>query len=231
MGESALPTSVHRSSNRHWACFRPSSFEPMNTVLIVFLVVFIVVWLGRRFMQGMRVKPHILRSPKLGILNLKGESASQMVAADKAAVSGAFFTITESTDNPPHCEVLFLYCDFADEGQVVGATSGLRDIIRDSGAYVVVVASENSGERCSAAAKPTGYGQANLVLTLERRGDAFPSFHRQLFGEMAQGVSMPMAWVKLAPQIPGRDDPNCPAAIFACEAGQIAFGFTLSYET
>ncbi|MCU1235619.1 MAG: hypothetical protein JWP63_3586, partial [Candidatus Solibacter sp.] len=90
----------------------------MNTVLIVIVVVWFVVWFGRRFREGMRVKPHILRSPKLGILNLKGDSVSQMVTDDRAAVSGSFSAIAESTNKTPHCEVLFLYCDFADDGQV-----------------------------------------------------------------------------------------------------------------
>lgn len=48
---------------------------------------------------------------------------------------------------------------------------------------------------------------------------------------MANGVSMSVAWVNLAPQIPGHDDPALPASVFACEVGQIAFGYALSYES
>jgi hypothetical protein len=88
----------------------------------------------------------------------------------------------------------------------------------------VIVASENPAERCIAAAGPTGYGQANLVVTFDRRGDVFASFYRRLFGEMTRGVSMPVAWVKLAPQVPGHGHPDCPVGLFACEVGQIAFG-------
>lgn len=201
----------------------------MNTALIV-VAVALLVWFAQRFRQGMRVKPYIIRSLRLGILNLKGASISEMVEDDNAAISGLFSSTVESTNTPPKCDVLFVYCELANEGQVVGSASGLREIIRDSGAYVVIVASENSSAAYTAAGKPAGYGQANLVLTLERRGSAFKSFYRQLFGEMAKGVSMPVAWVKLAPQISGHDHSNCPVAIFACEVGQIAFGHTLGYD-
>jgi hypothetical protein len=61
------------------------------------------------------------------------------------------------------------------------------------------------------------------VLTLRRKGTSFVSFFQRLFADMAKGVSMPVAWVRLAPQVPGHEHPDCPDTIFACEAGQIAF--------
>jgi len=41
---------------------------------------------------------------------------------------------------------------------------------------------------------------------------------------MKRGVSMPVAWINLAPQGPVKEQENLPSTIFACEAGQIAFG-------
>jgi len=100
---------------------------------------------------------------------------------------------------------------------------GLREIIRDSGAAVVVVASPNSGESYNAAAKEKPYGSANLVMTLDRKGDAFGRFFQKLFGEMKRGKSMPIAWVKLAPQGPHSVHTDVPDTIFLCELGQLAF--------
>lgn len=186
--------------------------------------------LARHFGRVQRVKPLLLKSPRLGVFNLKGDSASKTAEEDVSAIASCFSEVVESSTTPPKCEVLFVYCDFTVDGGVVGSAAGLREIIRDSGAYVVVVASENPAENSGAAVKPTGYGQANLVVTLERRGTAFGSFYRRLFDAMANGLSMPVAWVKLAPQIPGHDDPSVPSGYMACELGQIAFGSTLSYE-
>ncbi len=101
--------------------------------------------------------------------------------------------------------------------------AGLREIIRDSGASVVVVASENQVDAYSAASGNKNIGRANLVMTIDRNGRIFPNFFVRLFADMKKGVSMPVAWVKLAPQGPGIDHADCPDTIFACEAGQIAF--------
>jgi len=60
-------------------------------------------------------------------------------------------------------------------------------------------------------------------MTLDRRGRVFPKFFQRLFTEMTRGVSMPVAWVKLASQIPGADHADCPGTIFSCEAGQLVF--------
>jgi hypothetical protein len=60
-----------------------------------------------------------------------------------------------------------------------------------------------------------------LVLTINRKGVAFATFFRRLFEDMSNGISMPDAWVKLAPQIPGHDSPDCPDSFFACEIGPV----------
>ena len=109
------------------------------------------------------------------------------------------------------------------DGRIRNWRDGLREVIRNSGATVVVVASENESDAYIAAGKDKGYGRANLVMTLQRSGTVFPSFFAQLFADMKRGVSMPVAWVKLAPQVPGHEHPDCPGTIFSCEAGQVAF--------
>ena len=161
--------------------------------------------------------------PTLGVLNLKGAPAKAIIAEDTAALASLFSSAAPSEGAPPRCDVLFIYCDISSDGRIDGSQSGLREIIRDSGAHVVIVASENSSESYVAAGKQTGYGRANLVLTLQRNGPSFTSFFRRLFAEMTKGVSMPAAWGKLAPQVPDDDHPDCPGTIFACEAGQITF--------
>ncbi len=42
----------------------------------------------------------------------------------------------------------------------------------------------------------------NLLLTMNRDGDKFSRTFTELFGLMAGGMSMLMAWVKLMPQAP-----------------------------
>jgi hypothetical protein len=67
----------------------------------------------------------------------------------------------------PRCDVLFLYAELTAEGDVLGSARGLREIIRDGGAKVVVVASANPSGHYIRAGKQKSYGQANLVMTLD----------------------------------------------------------------
>ena len=177
--------------------------------------------------------PERIRSPRLGLLNLKGASAAAMLAQDRYALSAMFTATEESESAPPHCDVLFIYCDIEEDGRLAGTARGLRDLIGDAGARIVVVASESDGKRAAAAvqlaaavgrsAKIAADRRANLVLTLDRKGAVFSAFFVRLFAQMMKGVAMPRAWVKLAPQIPGHTHAECPDAIFLAEAGQLAF--------
>jgi hypothetical protein len=104
--------------------------------------------------------------------------------------------------------------------RVVNFAGNLRDLIQASGAQVVVVASDNSGDAYIASTKGRTHGRANLAMTIARRDPAFPTFFLRLFEDLKRGTSMPIAWVKLAPQVPGKAHDNLPETIFARELGQ-----------
>src|SRR5260370_34070087 len=163
--------------------------------------------------------PLVIVSPRIGFLNLLGTSAQPILEEDKAALRPLFSSLEESDSNPPVCDVLMIYAQVQSDGRI----GGLRDIMRKSNAPIVVIASENEGSSYVAAGKRTGYGQANLVMTLNRKVPAFANFFTQLFSKMLHGESMPMAWVRLAPQIPGLEHENVPGAVLAAEAGPVAF--------
>jgi hypothetical protein len=193
----------------------------MPIVLIVaVLIVAAVIFVGRR----RRRRPLLIRSPRLGILNLKGESTEQLIAADMDALMSILGRPVPGSTSAPFCDVLFIYCDIASDGQIGNFSGTLRDLIQTLRAPVVVVASENSGDAYISSTKGQRHGRANLVMTLSRNGAAFPAFFARLFTDMKHGVSMPVAWVKFAPQGPVKEQENLPLTIFACEAGQMVFG-------
>jgi hypothetical protein len=187
------------------------------TIIIAWIVIAVVAF------GLLRIPKHKRRilDPRLGILDLSRGAAAKWIEEDKAALQELFASLEMSEDVTPQCDVLFLYATLGDGGALEGTERFLRATIRDSGAKVVVVASENPNP------KPThgkpAYGHANLVITLARNGESFPRFFRELFAKMKSGTPMPMAWVRLAPQIPNRDHVDCPSTIFLCELGGIAF--------
>jgi hypothetical protein len=164
-----------------------------------------------------------IHSPRLGILNLKGDAAERLIAEDMGALTPVLGTPVRGTASSPFCNVLFIHCDIAPDGRVTNFSGTLRDLIQTLCAPLVVVASENSGDAYVLSTKGQKHGRANLVMTLSRQGGAFPEFFARLFTDMKRGVSMPVAWVKLAPQGPVKEHEKLPSTIFACEAGQLVF--------
>ena len=167
--------------------------------------------------------PFVIKSPRIGLFNLSGSSAENILHEDVTTLSPMFHSSEERTDAPPNCDVLLLYARFESDGSIANYQAGLRDIIRDSRAAIAIVASENDGKSYIAASRKTGYGQANLVFTLKRKGAAFVCFYKELFGKMFAGTTMPMAWVQLAPQNPQAKGEDCPDCLFVAEISHIVF--------
>lgn len=171
----------------------------------------------------MKNRVPVLSSPKVGILDLGGEKTKELVESDVSFLRPLFDEVRVVNLTTLACDVLFLYADLTAEGAVLGSDRGLREIIRDSGAKVVIVASANPSGHYIKAGKQKPYGQANLVMTLDRHGKGFGRFFSELFSKMKRGASMPSAWIELNPQVPGREQSDCPDAIFACEIGPLVF--------
>jgi hypothetical protein len=183
-------------------------------------------WFKQIFSSPRRISvknPLVVHSPKIGFLNLIGIAGMPLLEEDKAALSSMFNSSEVSSKLVPECDVLFLYVQAGTDGRLVGTSDGLRDIIQKSKSVIAILASPNEPNNLIAASKPTGYGKANLVLTINRKGQAFPSFYVELFKSMNRSKTMPVAWVELAPQIPGVVHQNCPDGIFAAEISHIVF--------
>ena len=160
-----------------------------------------------------------ITQPRLGILDLSNGEYSSHIAADKTAISGLFHSSSISTDVPPACDVLMVYGHVESGGNIRNSRLGLREIVRDSTASIVVFATNNPGDNYIQATKQKSNIRANLVMTLDRRGDEFAQFFQKLFTAMKQGESLLEVWVKLAPQNPGMDHKDGPEAICASLGG------------
>jgi hypothetical protein len=168
-------------------------------------------------------KPLCIQDPTIGFLNLLGEKGDELLAADRNKLAPLLAKSEVSTEATPKCQVLFLYGTLQVSGEVVGSIS-LRDLIREAGAYVAVVASENPADSyIKGAGSRDSRWSANIVMCLDRRGDKFAQFFVDLFKAMFDGTSMPVAWVNIAPQIQGKGQTNTPESIMSAEAGQIVF--------
>jgi hypothetical protein len=164
-----------------------------------------------------------IENPVLGVLHLDTESPKLWETEDRPAIASLFAEVREGAREIPRCDVLFIYGTLDTAGRFNGSHLGLREIVREASAKIVVVASNNPGHNYVVAGHLTGYGLANLVMVLDRKGEAFPRFMRELFSDMFRGTPMPIAWVRLVPQGPPASDIGLPESIFAAELGGLTF--------
>lgn len=168
--------------------------------------------------------PFRIDNPVIGFLNVRGRAGEEEMKADQKTLQPLFGEVQESRSEVLQCAVLFLYSDVDAAGKIVGRNDGIREIIKAAGAYIAVVASENPPEHYLKCLGPHNDWSANIVLTIDRKGDKLPRFFAELFRRMYAGKSMLMGWVELAPQIPGYDHADAPGTIMAAEAGHLVFG-------
>jgi hypothetical protein len=166
--------------------------------------------------------PLIIENPKIAFLNLMGPAASRFIAEDATALKPLFSEYSNSDGSVPVCDVLMIYATITPDGAVQNTEHNLRELINKSHAPIVVVATENSAESYIATGKLPRLSNANLVMTLKRNGQIFPDFFKELFGMMHHGTTMPVAWIKLAPQSP-MEQKNVPGTIFAAEVSHKLF--------
>ena len=169
-------------------------------------------------------RPFRIPNPSIGFLNLQGPPGAALAEADRQVLSPLFKVAHVVADTIPKCEVLFVYCSVDGQGGVMGSPNGIRDLIKNAGAYVAVVATENRPDAYIRGMNTRNDWHANIALIIDRKGEKLALFFHRLFQEMFNGRSMLTAWVELAPQAPGRDHPDAPDSIMVAEAGHVTFG-------
>jgi hypothetical protein len=162
-------------------------------------------------------RPLTITAPSIGFLNLGGPRFEAIAARDQEEIGPLFGENVQAATSPNlTCDVLFLYCSVEPSGSVTGQEFYVRDIVGNSGARVAVLASETPFGMMS----DTGFKKSvdrsihpavNLVVVGNRNGETFGRFFKALFQDMWNGVSMPFAWIKLAPHGPpyAPDIPSC----------------------
>lgn len=124
-------------------------------------------------------------------------------------------------------DIVHLFADFANDGTVDGhAGIRLLQLLTRADVKLALFASNNSGDQYMAAFPPEkrpGVDNMHLVMTLDRKGDNFFNSFKSILALMAEGKSMPVAWVTLAPQHEGPWMEKMPDTIFLARRGQLKF--------
>jgi hypothetical protein len=119
---------------------------------------------------------------------------------------------------------LFIHLD--DDGTLQGkSVAQLMKHLAQRDVKFILFADCGPGVRSKNAfhASQTGSIRVNFLVTLDRRGDRFCNFFRELFALMANGESFFTAWVKLAPQAEGPWMDKLPSTYVVPGRGDLKF--------
>ncbi|WP_235538008.1 hypothetical protein [Pelomonas sp. Root1217] len=161
----------------------------------------------------------------IGFANLSGKDLDGLASQD-AELLGRLFIRARVVEHHqiPSAEILFVYAHLNEDGTIEGPKpSGIRQIVQATNAAIIVLASPNSPESIKNAAGLPGPKTANLVFTVDRNGDGFGRFFKELFEKMQAGQDMLSAWVAISPQHPSANPAYAPQTILLAEGGKIAF--------
>lgn len=161
----------------------------------------------------------------IGFANLSGEDLSHLVTEDAAALSPLFTRSNIVADHQiPGSEILFVYAHLNEDGTIRGIdSSGIRQIVQLTNSAIVILASPNTPSSIQRAVTLPGPNTSNIVFTVDRNGEKFSQFFRELFRKMHDGKDMLSAWVEITPQNPNANTHYTPQTLLLAEAGKISF--------
>jgi hypothetical protein len=163
-----------------------------------------------------------------------GDSSSKELTEDSALYRQYFQNVTvsqfASTDElidelAGEYDIVHLFVAVDGNGQIGKSSVTGTKLIEKAALWetkLLWIANNNAPEGYINGFKPNG-NKLNLVMTIDRGEHRFTNFLNKLLDEMKSGSSMPIAWNRIAPQIPGQVHPDAPQTIFWSGLGQVRF--------
>jgi hypothetical protein len=122
-------------------------------------------------------------------------------------------------------DIVHLFCDVGPAGHLPGSSIQGTDLIESCcscNVKLLWLASSNSGDKYIEGFRARGK-QINLVMTIDRKDEKFSHLLEKLISKISKGLTIPVAWNQLCPQIPGTNHPDAPDSIFFAGRGGVRF--------
>lgn len=205
-------------------------------LVIIGVVILIIVLLGKKKIetpgevaQGTKILVCDLNDKSQGDLDRDAKIYSAIYRSVNVVRTGKPYELLNAISENSY-DIVHLFCEIDKEGNLIGEHDArlqggsLLETCRKANVKLLVMANNNGSDNYikafTGSRKPQGL-RLNLVMTLDRKGDKFPTFLEGLLQRMSKGMTMPEAWVELAPQIPGKPQGNVPDTIFSADRGEV----------
>jgi hypothetical protein len=187
--------------------------------IVTALIILAVLALRRRFSRP-AAAAEVINGTRVLVSSLGRESSDgsedsdaevysnfyRRVSVLKAQKTGELLASVRSGDY----DVVHLFCEIDEGGRLAAdadswlSGSELLDACREGDVKLLFIANDNPGEGYLKAFSGEGISRGlDFVSTINRNGESFGLFLEGLLRKMSSGETLPVAWVSLAPQIPG----------------------------
>lgn len=211
----------------------------MTKILIVLVAIGVVVLvIGLLGRKKVATSGEVVQSTRILVCDLNDKSQGNL-DGDMKIYSSLYRSVNVArigkTDdllnaiNGNGYDIVHLFCEIDKDGNLIGENDSrlkgglLLEACSKANVKLLVIANNNPSSYIKAftGANTPQSLRLNLVMTLDRKGDNFPTFLESLLQRMSKGMTMPMAWVELAPQIPGKPQANMPDTMFSAGRGEV----------
>lgn len=192
----------------------------MSSIIIAVAIIVILYLLSRRFSRP-APRPETVVHTRILVSSLGREAGDDLEEKDAAVYSKYYRRVDVAKAQKAGellasvragYDVVHLFCEISGDGYLVaepGSEMNASDLLKACGegdVKVLFLAEANPGDNYTKAfPNEVLQGTAlNFVMTLDRKGGAFPQFLGALLLRMSSGDGMPLAWHSIAPQIPDR---------------------------
>jgi hypothetical protein len=202
------------------------------TFIIGLILVVVAIFIFKRSRRS--ASAIAVENPEIVLVQVGNASQADM-DVDRAAYSQFYSRVSAKTVgnlkelteyiNSSSPDLLHLFVDLDQQGNVFDDAQQkmkfgeLQTLAQNRGANYIFFAKDNPGSGYSAGPRPEL--TSNLIMTLERKGSNFPEFLSKVFSQVSKGETLPMAWNKVSPQIPGKVHKDSPEVFAGMGAGNV----------
>ncbi|MFL6374127.1 MAG: hypothetical protein ACJ73D_05615 [Pyrinomonadaceae bacterium] len=169
-----------------------------------------------------------LTNPRCAVVSIGGHDRDKLdldkeIYCDFANVTAiecsSVSALAECLEHRP-VDILHLLTEIGSDETIQGESkTAFLEQLSLLGPKILILASDNDAQSLIAFCSKGPMLSLNLVMTLDRKGEAFANFFKKLFILILGGRTMPDAWAHLSPQMPGENDLSMPGTIFSAGNG------------
>lgn len=169
-------------------------------------------WIIRKKRKSNKIS--VIEAPKIVLLQV-GTNAQQLLESDLNIYNEYYRTVSSTALKDVNelfqfvetasFDLFHVFVEISKDGYILDSfenkttVATIANLMQSNGAKYIVFASNSPAQAYMNAGEYLTHN-ANIVMTIDRRGDNFTKFFKKIFEKVSKGVPFPEAWHEIQPQ-------------------------------